>query len=69
MVHDSLRFGLTPTNSRYFVFGIFTLSKNLDPILLGLGFAKDQALENQRDELYYYTFKTFVEANNEELTE
>jgi hypothetical protein len=40
LVNKCYGFGLTATNSRYFVFGIYTLSMNLDPILLGLGFAK-----------------------------
>lgn len=42
LVHDAMTFGLTPTNSRYFIFGIFCLTKNLEPVLLALGFAKDQ---------------------------
>ena len=44
IVFDSMTFGLTPTNSRYFVFGIFCLTKNLEPALLALGFAKDQVV-------------------------
>ena len=44
LVHKAWALGMTPTNSRYFVYGIYTLSKNLDPILLGLGFAKQRAL-------------------------
>ncbi len=44
IVFDAMTLGLTPTNSRYFVFGIFCLTKNLEPALLALGFAKDQVV-------------------------
>lgn len=44
LVFETMSFGITPNNSRYFVFGIFTLSKNLEPILLAIGFAKDQVV-------------------------
>ncbi len=64
-----MSFGLTPTNSRYFVLGLFTLSKNLEPVLLALGFAKDQVMESQKDDAYYILLKTFIESTNEELTE
>jgi hypothetical protein len=52
MVYDSMSFGLTPTNSRYFVFGVFALSKNLDPVLLGIGLASDRAVDTYRNEIY-----------------
>lgn len=69
LVHKSLPFGVTPTNSRYFIYGLFTLSKNLEPVLLGLGFAKDQAIENHLDKVYYYILKAFIDSHNQELTE
>lgn len=65
LVHETLTFGLTPNNSRYYVLGIFTLSKNLEPILLALGFAKDQIMDNQRDQAYFTFLKAFIESNNE----
>lgn len=44
MVHDTLGFGLTPTISRYFVFGLFGLTKNLETSLYALGFATDKII-------------------------
>lgn len=60
MVHDTMTFGLTPTLSRYFVFGLFGLTKNLEPSLFALGFATDLIVELRKDELYYQILKTFV---------
>lgn len=60
MVSDSLTFGLTPTLSRYFVYGLFGLTKNLQPSLFAVGFATDNIVENRRDEIYYTILKTFI---------
>jgi hypothetical protein len=44
MVNSTMGFGLTPTNSRYFVFALFGLTKNLLPTLFGVGFASDKSI-------------------------
>lgn len=43
MVNDSLAFQLSPTNSRYFVYGIFALTNNLEPSLLSINLSTDRA--------------------------
>jgi hypothetical protein len=49
MVQNAMAFGLTPTNSRYFIFGVFGLTKNLEPSLFGIGLASDKMLELKKD--------------------
>ena len=62
-------FGLTPTNSRYFVYGVFGLTRNLEPTIFALGFTRDHTRDKHRHLVYYTILKNFIEANNPRLTE